>query len=527
MDNQELYTEIWKKYDRCREYLNQINLVARTEECWRFYLGDQWHGLESGGERLPLFNIIKGVVRYKTSVVAQNAMIAVYSPMGRTEEALAACDTLNMFFRQNWEKGKLDAKLWTVVKRAQIQGESYLFYGTDDMTDPQILSNVNVLFADEQETDIQKQPYILIYERRSVKSVREEAKANNVAEEEIARITSDTHTEYQLGGRQEAKATDGDDGKCESILFMEKDEDGIVWVARSTKSCVYQPKRKIQATDSEGNFTGIGLRSYPIVPFVWEEQPNSCRGYSGVRAMIPNQLELNKTLARRSISVKMCAFPKVVYDGNVVTDPAAIDKVGQKVRIQNLSARNISDVISYLNPATMSSDAKALAEDLLSYTRDLEGAGEAATGQIDPEKASGTAILAVKNQSELPLNEYVSRKTQFVEDLAMVWFDMILAYMPNGLTIEDEDESGTIITREIPADILEHLRVNVRVDVSQANPFSKLAREQALERMLEKNWITFEEYVDALDEDSNVPKAKVKEILEKRKAQAIEGANST
>ena len=33
------------------------NILQKTERNWRFYVGDQWHGLESGGEELPKMNL--------------------------------------------------------------------------------------------------------------------------------------------------------------------------------------------------------------------------------------------------------------------------------------------------------------------------------------------------------------------------------------------------------------------------------------------------------------------------------------
>lgn len=526
-DYTEQFTEIWRKYQRSREYLDQRNLVKKTDECWRFFIGDQWHGLESGGEQLPMVNFIKPIVRYKTAVVSQNTMTAVYSPQGKSDpELLSACELLNEKFRQMWEKGKLDAKLWQIVTAAQIQGESYLYYGTPSDMEPQVLSNVNVLFADEQEPDIQKQKYIMIYERRFVSDVREEARQNGISEEDIAAIVSDEETDKQLGNVTEIRADSGADGKCESILYMAKDENGVVCVGRSTKTCVYQPIQPLRSKDAQENPIGLGLLSYPIVPFIWERMPNSARGNSEVRALIPNQLEYNKTLARRSMAVKLCAFPRVAYKENAIANPEALDSVGVKIRMQNMGDERIGDAIQYLSAQPISGDAKLLSDELRDTTRELAGAGDIATGSVDPTRASGAAIIAVKNQNELPLNDAVAAKTQFVEDLALLWFDLWVAYHPNGLDVEvDEavgaDEYGQGMKqkskRTISAATLEEMKVNVRVDVSQANPFSKLAQEQALERLLAGQYITFEEYIDALGDDSNVPKRKIKDILERRR----------
>ena len=527
-DFTEQFTDIWRKYLRSRDYLDQKGLVRRTDECWRFYLGDQWHGLESGGERLPMINFIKPIVRYKTAVVSQNSMTAVYSPAAdATPEMRQACELLNKQFRQMWEKGKLDTLLWEVVKAAQIQGEAYLFYGTPSDMQPQLLANVNVLLADEQEADIQKQKYVLIYERCFVSDVRAEALRNGISADQIETIVSDDETDRQLGNTAEIRTDSDTDGKCSSILYLAKDEDGVVRIARSTKTCIYQPLSPLRSTDAAGRAIG-GLTSYPIVPLIWETIPNSARGNSEVRALIANQLEYNKTLARRSVAVKLCAFPRIAYDSQSVTNPDALDSVGAKIQLQNVGQKRLGDMVQYLSPQGMSNDAKGLSDELLNLTRELAGAGDIATGSIDPTKASGAAIVAVKNQNELPLNEALAKKSQFVEDLALLWYDMWVAYNPNGLRVEVEDASGVggpgpaaqgKTWKLIAPEVLAEMKVNVRVDVSQANPFSKLAQEQALERMLMTQQITFEEYVEALDDDSNVPKQKIRDILEKRKQQ--------
>ena len=140
---------------------------------------------------------------------------------------------------------------------------------------------------------------------------------------------------------------------------------------------------------------------------------------------------------------------------------------------------------------------KNLSDELVTMTKDLAGAGDSATGSIDPTKASGTAIIAVRDQLALPLNEQIATYKQFVEDLAKLWYDIWVTYNPNGLTVEmEEEEGGTSLT--IPAETLESLKVNVRIDVSQNNPYSKFAQEQSLESLFSMQAITFDEYMCVL-----------------------------
>jgi hypothetical protein len=64
--------------------------------------------------------------------------------------------------------------------------------------------------------------------------------------------------------------------------------------------------------------------------------------------------------------------------------------------------------------------------------------------------------------------------------------------------------------------VLRELQVNIRIDISPTNPYSRFAREQALENALAQQHITFDEYVEALDDDGTAPKGKFEDILERR-----------
>lgn len=76
----------------------------------------------------------------------------------------------------------------------------------------------------------------------------------------------------------------------------------------------------------------------------------------------------------------------------------------------------------------------------------------------------------------------------------------------------------------IPAEVLQEMRVNIRIDVSPTSPYSKYAQEQALGTLFQAGAISFEEYVAALDENSSVPKSKLQEIIDKRQEQARQQA---
>lgn len=513
MDREKMYTDIWEKYEKSRDYITSKNILQKTERNWRFYIGDQWHGLESGGEELPKMNFIKPICKYKIATVAQHSMVANFIDTEGRDETRKICELLNKKFAKCWEKGKMDSIAWKLIKAACIQGDSYIFYGTANTEKPQILSNTNILLSDEQTDDLQEQKYIMIYERLFVKDVREEARKNGIPEEEIALIVSDEETEYNLINKEEVKGSD----KCTSILYMEK-RDGIVHIAKSTKNCIYKKLTPLAVKDADGKVVG-GLTSYPILKMVWEEYPNNARGISEVEQFIPNQIEVNKTYARRSIAVKIFAFPKIAYNENEVSNPDDLDIVGAKIAI-NGEAGEINKAIAYLNPAGTSADAKNLSDDLVNNTKELAGASDAVMGNVNPEQASGAAITAVRDQAALPLNEQVAMYKQFVENLALLWVDIWTTYNPNGFETTFE-EDGKTATETISAREVEALKLDVRIDVSSDNPWTKYAEQQELTNLFVGGHITLEEYVEAASDNSPLPKNKLKRILAKRAQQQI------
>lgn len=518
----EQVTKIWRRYQKCKDYLDKKALVRKTNQNWNFYIGNQWEGLESGGEQMPVLNFIEPTIKYKVSVVSQNSMTAVYSDLSGREDTQEACEVLNKLFAESWDKGKMNATAWEVIEAAAVQGDSYAYWGgdCDSKIPPQVLPNTSVLLADENITDVQKQPYILIVERLDVQAIRKLAKENGLSKEDIELITSDDNKDLQIANKDEV--TD----KVTSILHMRKNEDGYVEVARSTRSVVYEPTHVIHGANDYGEYMGIGLKSYPIVPFIWKKMPNTARGISEVAQLIPNQIEVNKTIARRSMTVKMTAYPRIAYDSSAIQNPEDLDKTGVAIEV-NGGAQSVNQMISYLSAANISSDADKLLSDLLTMSRELAGAGDYATGNVNPEQASGQAIMAVRDTAQIPLNKQIQSYQQFVEDCALMFFDMWIAFNPDGLTYngqlgseDDMNQAQEPQETVIPIETLEQIRPSVRVDVSQDNAWSKMSEQQWVDNMFQQKQITFEEYVELCNSNS-VPKGKLQAILQKRKQQAM------
>lgn len=499
---EEKLTVIWRKYQKSKDYMDKKKLVKNTTRNWNFYIGKQWVGCETGGEELPVLNMIKPTIKYKTAVISQNKMTAKFSDMRSGAGNERVCEMLSKMFEESWEKSKMDSKVWEVIEGAAVQGDAYAFWSTGDTKQPpMILPNTSVFLGDENITDIQKQPYIMIVERLNVAQVKKIAKENGLKEDEIEMISADNNKDNVIVNQDEV--TD----KVTSILFMTKNEDGYVEIARSTKSVIYEKQEALVSKKGEDETIVGGLKTYPIVPYIWEQMPFTARGVSEVEQLIPNQIEINKTLARRSMTVKMTAYPRIAYDGTAIQNPEDLEKTGVAIEV-NGGAQSVNQMISYLSTANISSDADKLQADLLNLTRDLAGAGDNATGNVNPEQASGQAIIAARDQAQIPLNKQVAQYQQFVEDVALLYFDLWTAYNTEGFEFEGE---------QFALEQVLSVKPSVRVDVSQDNAWTKLAEQQWADNIFERQQISFEEYVELCNSNA-VPKAKLQAILEKRQA---------
>ena len=401
--------DIWERFNKSDSYMRMKSILTRTEKNWLMYSGRQWEACDdhAGKENLPMMNFIKPTVKYKVSSIASTTVTALYSdlngerpiPVGgfsidpstgiqvpntvSTSEVVAK---MNDLFSISWEKGKNKKHSKKGLTHSAVQGDSYTAWldGGDTRKEPQIIYNTQMHLADENIKDIQKQPWLIIEERLDVEEVRHRARLQGISNEQVETIAPNNATEDVLLNKQEVK------GKVTSLLYMEKDKDtGIVSIGRCTKTVMYEELHPIRQS-KKGEPYGIGLTKYPIVPMIWEETPNSARGVSEVEQLIPNQLELNKMLARRAISAKMTAFPRLAVDDTAIINDEDLDKVGAVIKMNGGNAQAINSMIAYLTPASMSPDAQQLSDELLNQSRTLAGASDAQLGNIDLSRVSGT-----------------------------------------------------------------------------------------------------------------------------------------
>lgn len=517
MDIQEIkQTPIWGLFEKGRNFHRRMNIYTDTDRNYRMYNGDQWGGAKLGDVSPVQKNFIKPIVKYKCAVIHDNLYGVVISSMNFQNQAFRKdaeryCDLLNAYMARLWEQDKMDFKLRRITKDAAINDEGILYISYDTKKNcpvHEIVKKNDVYYGNENDDDIQAQPYILIRKRLPVVNAIELALQEGMSEDKREFIIGDNDTFEESG---EAAKEEVDD--MVTIVYKLYKLKGIVHYSVATRWVTI-----VEDVDT-------GLHLYPIAHFNWEEKEGSARGEGEVRYLIPNQIEVNRTEMRRVLTVKYQAYPTRVVDTSKVSNPDALNKVGITVKTNGQPVDDVHKIVGVIPPAQMSPDVVKLQEDLIQVTRDLAGAGDSATGEVNPESASGRAILAVQQASRAPVTEQKETCKNFIEDVARIDLDYIIVHAKNGINIEKKvkdpntgEETYQVVN--IPQVSLENLQATVKIDVTPKGVYDKFAREQTIENLLIQGYFNaqrvseLEVYASVLDDDSVAPKVQITEAID-------------
>ena len=513
MDIEELEkTDLWNLYEKHVSFMQLRHIYSDSDLNYRMYNGDQWHGLNIKGIEKIQHNFIKQIVKQKVSNITSNLFAVNYSPENIENPefidlARKTCELLNKRASKVWDKDFMDKKVKKWAKQSAINDEAVAYITYDKKEDNpinEIISKNDIMYGNENDDEIQTQPYILIRQRKTIIELKRMAEEQQIDPKLVANIMPDNDTQTIAGdsGKDEVEE------KCWLITKFYR-KNGTIHFTQATKYCEIKKDKD------------MGTKLYPIAHYNWEDQEGNARGIGEVRYLIPNQLEANKTAMRRALTTKNISYPQKVVNGDAIQNMQDVNKVGSTIKFKNLGGLRASDVFMNTTPGQMGTDSEKLQSELITLSKDLNNVSEATSGNINPESASGRAILAVQQAQNQPLTDQLVGLKSFIEDIARIWFEMWQVNAENGLVIEvdipDENGKEQVNMIEVPSYVLDALSTSVKVDITPKGAFDKYAQELSLENMFTTGKISFDEYVESLDADSVMPKVKLESILKKRR----------
>lgn len=527
--------EIFGEYQKGSEYKSGIGargIYEQTKMNERFYVGDQWHGARCGASR-PLVrrNIIKRIGEYKMAMITASPIAVNYSADGvpnttdlkenkenilqamrggiytqqgasQPAEVAVVMSALSDYFKVTAERVKFDMKKEQALRNAYISGTGIAFTYWDDTVDTglyadlertvpikgdiafEIIDVENVCFGDPNNDDVQSQPYIIIAQRRNVNDVRREARRNGIPETEVSRILPDGYYNYtNSGDLGDREPSDSQRVTVFTKLYKVYDRKGNMSVRAvrvTEKAFIRRP-------------WDIGIKLYPIAKMDWERRRSSAYGESEITHLIPNQIAINRALTAEVWAMMMSGMPITMVNTDIVQGELS-NNPGQIVKVACASDYQLGNAIAHVSPPNFQSQYQNMINDLASNTLSDSGANDAALGDLRPDNAS--AIIQLREAAMAPMQTYMNRFYGFIEDIARIWADFWLSLYGNR-SIKIEDETGTWYL-SLQAEHYKHLPITAKIDVGAATLWSESVVISTLDKLLEKQLITFEQYLDRL-----------------------------
>ncbi len=502
-----------------------IHDQARINE--RFFVGDQWHGVNAGNEKpLTRRNIIKRIGEYKMATIGSAPIAVNYSaegvpdtadisasdavraqmingetPQGKTSDAEVSVvmGALTDYFKITAERLKYDDKKDQLLRNAYISGTGILYtywdssirtglYADEGRTmaitgdiNCEVLDIENVVFGDPNNEEVESQPYIIIARRMDVEAVRREAEMYGQATDDI--VPDGQNGYYRnAGDRGEDEPADSKRVTVITKLYKKYDDKGncTVWGMTVTEKAVVRPEWNLL------------IHRYPIAKFIWERRRSCAYGDSEITYQIPNQIALNQAHSISVWAMQNTGMPKTVINGDLIPDGISNDPA-EVVKIYG-SAEDMMSAIRYVAPpnygAAFINFTDAFAQNVLMDN----GANDAALGNFRPDNA--TAIVQAREAAIAPMQMYQNRFYSTNEDVARIWADFwITMYGKRSIKVND---SGATRYMVFDAERYRDLVITARIDVGASTLWSEAVSISNLGNLLSGQLISFIEYLERI-----------------------------
>ena len=509
-----LNEKIWKQYCAGLDFNNKLRLVENVANNENFFIGKQWEGVVSNGLPTPVFNILKQIVLHQVATITSDNFTISATPLrasANDKRLEMASQVVNSELRALFKVNKLPNLSRIMMRNAAVDGDGCMFTyfdpdaptgldGIRGAIKTEIIDNTRVLFGNPNSRNVQSQPYIIIWKRRQICDVKDEARANGLSEEEIQNISADTDDN---NSRMDSYVDD----KCTVLTKLWRDKKtGTIWGCEVTKGAVIRKPYDVR------------IKSYPVTWICWDYVQECYHGQALITGLIPNQEFINKAYAMAMLSQMTSAFPTKLFDRTRVTKWT--NQVGAQIAVDG----SVEGVAKILEPAQISPQIAQFINSTIENTQSLTGATAAALGNTRPDNTS--AIIALQRAAAIPAEITKQNLYESLEDLGRIYIEFMAAYygtrpvdIPAAVAVGDEiaqfaNANVGMMQQEFDFAQLENCPMTIGLDVGASSYWSEVASMQTLENLLQLGLITVADFLERIP-DGYV--AKRQELLDKYK----------
>ncbi|MCD7034315.1 hypothetical protein LRR81_08715 [Metabacillus sp. GX 13764] len=515
-------TKDWALYEAGKKYNNKIkpSYYDTVDANLAFYQGDQWRNLPDNDMPKPVFNIIKRVISFQVASLTTSKIKIHFEPLTNADdgpdpnfqEDLDISDVANAQVNNLLEKFKFDFLTKTALTDGAITGDSCAHFYFDMTKKPyggafgdikgeiemDLVDGTNVFFGNANNPRVDVQPYIIISGRDTVENLKEEAKQYKSAQTDVDSITSDRSLDDQAGDSGKIEVEADEYGKALYIIVYRKDKKtGTIKVSKSVeKAYIYKD-------------IDTGLENYPVAWFNWEKQKNQYHGRASCTGILPNQIFINRMFAMVMYHLMMTAFPKAVYNADMIE--TWDNEIGSAIPVHGADLNTpIKNIAGYLEPGNMSAQIVNVIDMAMANTKETLGISDASLGNIDPKNTSAT--IAVQKSSAIPLENPRSNLYEWIEDIGKILLDMMGTYY--GFRPLVMEKNGQKMLKDYDFSQMKNVWLNVRADVGEASYWSEIAAVQTLDNLLANGHIDIINYLERVPDEYIPQKAELIAQLE-------------
>lgn len=489
---EQMGSAVQQQYEDILNHKRSLGLLTTWAEAEKFYAGDQWAAPTAKTKQLPrpVLNIINQICNHKVASVMNENVRMVFSAQdaGEGSPEVEGAELFTKYSDTKWEELKqadvnesvlltaaqTGTGIWHYYWDTEKEGGNVLAYKGDIAVEE--IDPVNFFPGNMQEPTVKKQPYFIISSRKEVASVKREAKENGLPPELIDLIKGDGKTQdeaYEMA-KSEVKGNE-----MTTVLTKYWKENGQVMFIKVANGVVFKPS------------ASTGFTCYPVESFQWGKRKKSFFGRGDVESIIPNQKAINFIIAMHILSIQNNAFPKILAIPNRLVSPIT-NLPGEVIQTQE----GAEDPVRYLQPPAVPGDVSNFVDSLISQTKDVSGANENALGEQSGGQLNATAIMQLQKAAGVPLETVRRRFYNALEGIGQIWEQFYKVYydLQRNIVIKDDQNNEQVVP--FTGSQYANVNMNLKIDIGPASGYSEAMMMTSLDKFLDTQQITFEDYLE-------------------------------